>query len=70
MRSHAARLTLSPEFYWRDVRDPILRLPSQTTIVLVDGAQLADYMIDHDVGVTTSRKFEVKRVDSDYFTFE
>lgn len=42
----------------------------QTTIVLVDGAQLADYMIDHDVGVTTSKKFEVKRADSDYFTFE
>ncbi len=42
----------------------------QTTIVLVDGAQLADYMIDHDVGVTTFKKFEVKRVDSDYFTVE
>lgn len=42
----------------------------QTTIVLVDGAQLADYMIDHDVGVTTAKEFKVKRIDSDYFTFE
>lgn len=42
----------------------------QTTIVLVDGAQLADYMIDHGVGVTTAKRFEVKRVDSDYFAVE
>jgi restriction system protein len=39
----------------------------QTTIVLVDGAQLAELMIDHDVAVTRVRSFEVKRVDSDYF---
>lgn len=42
----------------------------QTTIVLVDGAQLADYKIDHNVGVTTAKRFEVKKVDSDYFVFE
>jgi len=42
----------------------------QTTIVLVDGAQLADYMIAHNVGVTTHKTFEVKRVDSDYFAAE
>lgn len=42
----------------------------QTTIVLVDGVQLADYMIDHNVGVTTAKRFEVKRVDSDYFAVE
>lgn len=40
----------------------------QTTIVLVDGAQLAELMIDHDVGVSRVRAFEIKRVDSDYFT--
>jgi restriction system protein len=39
----------------------------QTTIVLVDGAQLAELMIDHDVGVNTVKKLEIKRVDSDYF---
>ena len=42
----------------------------QTTIVLVDGVQLADYMIDLNVGVTTAKHFEVKRVDSDYFAVE
>jgi restriction system protein len=38
-----------------------------TTIALVDGVQLAELMIAHDVGVSTVRKLEIKRVDSDYF---
>ena len=42
----------------------------QTTIVLVDGAQLAELMIDHDVGVTAAKRLDIKRVDSDYFTVE
>jgi restriction system protein len=42
----------------------------QTTIVLVDGAQLAELMIDHGVGVTPTKQYEIKRIDSDYFTPE
>lgn len=38
-----------------------------TRIVLVDGVQLAQLMIDHDVGVTTVASYHTKRVDSDYF---
>lgn len=41
-----------------------------TTIVLIDGAQLAEFMIDHDVGVTTAKRLDIKRVDSDYFDIE
>ena len=36
-------------------------------IVLIDGEQLADYMIEHNVGVSTTKTYEIKRVDSDYF---
>ena len=36
-------------------------------IVLIDGRQLAEYMIDHNVGVSTVKTYEIKRVDSDYF---
>jgi len=42
----------------------------QTTIVLIDGAQLADLMIEHNVGVGTERSLHIKKVDSDYFTVE
>ena len=36
-------------------------------IVLIDGKQLAQFMIDHNVGVSTTKTYEIKRVDSDYF---
>lgn len=36
-------------------------------IVLIDGKQLADLMIDHNVGVSVSQNYEIKRLDSDYF---
>jgi len=37
-------------------------------VILVDGAKLAQLMIDHGVGVTTRRSYAVKRIDLDYFT--
>jgi restriction system protein len=36
-------------------------------VVLIDGKRLAQLMIDFEVGVTASRTYQVKRVDSDYF---
>lgn len=39
-----------------------------TKIILIDGVQLAELMIDHGVGVATQATYEVKRIDSDYFT--
>jgi len=40
----------------------------QSKIVLVDGEQLADYMIDHNVGVSVIDSYEIKKVDLDYFS--
>ncbi|MEO8334794.1 MAG: restriction endonuclease [bacterium] len=39
-------------------------------VVLIDGRQLAEYMIDYNLGVTTRATYELKRVDSDYFADE
>ena len=36
-------------------------------IILINGNQLADYMIEHNVGVSIEKTYEIKRVDSDYF---
>lgn len=38
------------------------------TIVLIDGQQLARLMIEYNVGVSIQKTYEVKRIDSDYFT--
>src|SRR5712692_2444072 len=39
-------------------------------IVLIDGQQLSEMMIDHDVGVSVGETYAVKRIDSDYFSEE
>lgn len=39
-------------------------------IILIDGDQLAGLMIDNNVGVSTIGKYELKRVDNDYFEGE
>lgn len=36
-------------------------------VALIDGAQLAQFMIDFNVGVAPDRTYEVKKMDSDYF---
>ncbi|WP_026686845.1 restriction endonuclease [Azovibrio restrictus] len=40
-------------------------IPSK--IILIGGEQLAALMVDHNVGVSPVSRFEIKRVDSDYF---
>lgn len=40
---------------------------AHSRIVLIDGDQLAEYMIDHGVAVTEHKTYVVKKVDSDYF---
>jgi restriction system protein len=39
-------------------------------IVLIDGEQLAQLMIDHGLGVSPVAVYEIKKIDTDYFTEE
>jgi restriction system protein len=43
---------------------------SQITIVLIDGVQLADYMVEFGVGVSNVDTIKLKRLDEDYFEEE
>lgn len=40
---------------------------NETKIVLIDGDELAQLMIDYNLGVSSQRLYEIKRLDSDYF---
>ncbi|MGB4205810.1 MAG: restriction endonuclease [Bacteroidales bacterium] len=40
---------------------------TETKIVLIDGEQLAQYMIDYNIGVSITKTYELKRIDNDYF---
>jgi len=42
----------------------------ENKIILIDGDELADLMIDHGVGVSVVANYEIKRIDSDYFVEE
>lgn len=39
-------------------------------IILVDGRELARLMIDYGVGVTRARRYDIKRIDLDYFAVD
>ena len=52
----------------QEARDYADRIDSK--IVLIDGDRLAQLMIDHNVGVASMASYELKRIDSDYFTEE
>lgn len=40
---------------------------NETSIILIDGQKLVDLMYEYNIGVTIERRFEIKRLDSDYF---
>ena len=48
--------------------DFVRHLPQR--VILIDGARLADLMIEHGVGVRVSRTIAVKRLDEDFFADE
>ncbi len=52
----------------KDAMDYVGRIEKK--IVLIDGEQLAQYMIDYGVGVAEMVTYTVKRIDLDYFDEE
>ena len=51
--------------YSKEARNYVAGLHQK--IVLIDGNELAKYMIEYNVGVSTKKVYEVKRIDNDYF---
>ena len=51
--------------FTKDAIDYASRIENK--IVLVDGEELANLMIDHGIGVATASSYEIKRIDQDYF---
>lgn len=49
----------------KDTQDIISRSPKR--IVLIDGAKLADLLIEYNVGVTIQKSYHIKKLDADFF---
>lgn len=43
---------------------------NETKIILIDGIQLANLMIEYNLGVSIQQIYEIKKLDSDYFGYE
>lgn len=56
---------ITTSYFSQDALDYVQKIEKR--IVLIDGKQLADLMIDHDIGVNVFQTYNVKRLDSDYF---
>lgn len=66
---HAKRgIFMTTSSFSREAADFASRVDNK--IVLIDGDTLVQHMIDHNIGVTPSVSYEVKKIDLDYFTEE
>jgi restriction system protein len=52
----------------KDTSNILKRTPK--SIILINGTKLAKLMIEYDVGVSTSKVFKIKQIDTDFFNEE
>ena len=57
---------LTTSTFSRDAVDFVDRIEGKK-VVLIDGTELADLMIDHNVGVSSTKSYELKEVSNDFF---
>ena len=70
LQPHRARkgVFITTSTFSKEAEEFVKRI--ETKIILINGFQLAKLMIDLNVGVSISRVYEIKRIDSDYFEEE
>lgn len=54
--------------YTKDACDYVTQIDHK--IILINGEELAQYMIEYNLGVTTLSSYKIKRLDTDYFLEE
>lgn len=67
LQGHRAKkgIFITTSTFSREAVDYVSKIDSK--IVLIDGGQLSQLMIDHSVGVVPVTAYEVKKIDNDYF---
>ena len=59
---------LTTSYFTPAAKLAVQSIKSDKKIVLIDGARLADLMITHNLGVSAAATYQLKRMDTDYFT--
>jgi len=57
---------LTTSQFTKDALDYVDRIEGKK-VVLIDGPQLANLMIEHNVGVNLTKLYELKEVSNDFF---
>lgn len=70
LQGHRARkgVFITTSGFSRDALDYVERIESK--IVLIDGPTLVRFMVDNDVGVSTTQTISLKKIDLDFFNEE
>lgn len=59
---------LTTSDFTKEAREFVSMIDSK--IILISGRELAELMIEHNVGVSVAETYEIKKIDSDYFVEE
>lgn len=59
-------IIISTSDFTADAKDYVKQIEKK--IVLIDGEMLSQLMIDHDLGVSTIASYQLKKIDTDYFS--
>lgn len=54
--------------FTREAREFVSRIGKR--VVLIDGNELAQLLIDYNIGVNSKQTYVIKRIDEDYFSEE
>ena len=67
LEGHRARkgVLITTSHFTQEAKDYVNRI--ERKIVLIDGQQLAELMMDYGIGVTRAAQYDVKKIDLDYF---
>lgn len=67
LEGHRARkgVMITTSTFSQDAREYVQRIEKK--IVLIDGKQLAELMVEHDVGVSVAKTYKLKKLDNDFF---
>lgn len=70
LEGHRARkgVMITTSSFSQEAKDYVQKIEKK--IVLIDGKQLAQLMIEHDVGVTATKVYALKKLDQDFFEAE
>ena len=58
---------ITTSYYSKGARDYANNLNGSTTLVLIDGKQLAEYIYDYGLGMQIEQTIEIKKLDADFW---